>query len=151
MCTPVRALRKHGYVVIEGRPCKICNILTGGSVKSGKKYWLQTRDIFTDKLYNILCNWNDEVKVPIVRRKEYSLCDIVISHKDEKKFISKMVSFDDEVVECNVIFPIHPNKSEIEFMELAESILCDIDGMLCFTVIEAMGETCIIEWQETQC
>lgn len=71
------ALRKNGFVVIKGRPCKIVDMSTSKTGKHGHaKVHLTALDIFTGKKLEDLCPSTHNMDVPNVTRREYQLLDI---------------------------------------------------------------------------
>ncbi|KAJ3358434.1 Eukaryotic translation initiation factor 5A [Kappamyces sp. JEL0680] len=71
------ALRKNGYVVIKGRPCKIVDMSTSKTGKHGHaKVHLVATDIFTNKKLEDLSPSTHNMDVPNVRKNEYPLLDI---------------------------------------------------------------------------
>jgi len=71
------ALRKNGYVVIKGRPCKIVDMSTSKTGKHGHaKVHLVAIDIFTGKKLEDLSPSTHNMDVPNVVRKEYQLLDV---------------------------------------------------------------------------
>ncbi|PGH16818.1 eukaryotic translation initiation factor 5A [Helicocarpus griseus UAMH5409] len=71
------ALRKNGFVVIKGRPCKIVEMSTSKTGKHGHaKVHLVAIDIFTSKKLEDLCPSTHNMEVPNVSRREYQLLDI---------------------------------------------------------------------------
>lgn len=68
------ALRKNGFVVIKGRPCKIVDMSTSKTGKHGHaKVHLTALDIFTGKKLEDLCPSTHNMDVPNVSRREYQL------------------------------------------------------------------------------
>ncbi|XP_053379121.1 eukaryotic translation initiation factor 5A-like isoform X2 [Mercenaria mercenaria] len=71
------ALRKNGYVLIKGKPCKIVEMSTSKTGKHGHaKVHLVALDIFTNKKYEDICPSTHNMDVPNVSRKEYQVADI---------------------------------------------------------------------------
>ncbi|KAL2914625.1 translation initiation factor eIF5A [Polyrhizophydium stewartii] len=71
------ALRKNGYVVIKGRPCKIVDMSTSKTGKHGHaKVHLVAIDIFTNKKLEDLSPSTHNMDVPNVVKTEYPLLDI---------------------------------------------------------------------------
>ncbi|BFU21109.1 translation initiation factor eIF-5A, putative [Entamoeba histolytica HM-1:IMSS-B] len=71
------ALRKGGYVVIKGRPCKVFEMSTSKTGKHGHaKVTYAGYDIFTGKRLDDSCPSTHNVEVPEVKRTEYSLVGI---------------------------------------------------------------------------
>ena len=68
------ALRKNGYVMIKGRPCKVMEMSTSKTGKHGHaKVHLVALDIFTQKKYEDLCPSTHNIDVPNVTRQEYTV------------------------------------------------------------------------------
>merc|ERR1712221_38652 len=71
------ALRKNGYVMIKGRPCKIVEMSTSKTGKHGHaKVHLVALDIFTGKKLEDICPSTHNMNVPNVTRKDYQMCNI---------------------------------------------------------------------------
>jgi translation initiation factor 5A len=71
------ALRKNGFVVIKGRPCKIVDMSTSKTGKHGHaKVHLVAIDIFTGKKLEDLCPSTHNMDVPNVTRREYQLVSV---------------------------------------------------------------------------
>jgi len=70
-------LRKNGYVLMKGRPCRIVEMSTSKPGKHGSaKIAMVGIDIFTGKKYEEISPSTANMEVPHVIRKEYELCDI---------------------------------------------------------------------------
>ncbi|KAF0989070.1 hypothetical protein HZS_915 [Henneguya salminicola] len=64
-------LRKNGFVMIKGHPCKIVDMTTSKTGKHGHaKVHLVGIDIFTAKKYEDLCPSTHNMDVPVVRKLE---------------------------------------------------------------------------------
>lgn len=71
------SLRKNGFVVIKGFPCKVVDMSTSKTGKHGHaKVHLVAIDIFTGKKYEELCPSTHNMDVPNVKRTDYTLLDI---------------------------------------------------------------------------
>ena len=65
------ALRKGGFVMIKGRPCKVMEMSTSKTGKHGHaKVHLVALDIFTGKKYEDLCPSTHNIDVPNVTRND---------------------------------------------------------------------------------
>ncbi|AQZ15118.1 HYP2 (YEL034W) and ANB1 (YJR047C) [Zygosaccharomyces parabailii] len=128
------ALRKNGFVVIKGRPCKIVDMSTSKTGKHGHaKVHLVALDIFTGKKLEDLSPSTHNMEVPFVKRSEYQLLDI------DDGFLSLM-TMDGET------------KDDVRQPEgeLGDALQASFDEGkdLNVTIISAMGEECAISFKE---
>ena len=128
------ALRKNGFVVLKGRPCKIVDMSTSKTGKHGHaKVHLVGIDIFTSKKYEDISPSTHNMDVPRVARNEYSLIDI------DDGFMSLMTNNGD-------------TKDDVKVPEgeLGDKLKADFeDGKdLVVTVISSMNEEACISFKE---
>jgi len=128
------ALRKNGFVVIKGRPCKIVDMSTSKTGKHGHaKVNLVGIDIFTSKKYEDISPSTHNMDVPHVRRNEYQLVNI------DDGFLNLMNS--EGVTKDDVKVPDD---------DIGKQIQADFDDgkELLVTIVAAMGEEQAISYKE---
>ncbi|EJU00219.1 eukaryotic translation initiation factor 5A-2 [Dacryopinax primogenitus] len=128
------ALRKNGFVVMKGRPCKIVDMSTSKTGKHGHaKVHLVGIDIFTGKKLEDLSPSTHNMDVPNVKRDEYALVNI------DEGFLNLMLQ--DGTPKDDVKVPEGDLGKEIQskFDEGAELLV---------TIVSAMGEEQAISYKE---
>ncbi|KAL6940024.1 translation initiation factor eIF5A [Hanseniaspora vineae] len=128
------ALRKNGFVVIKGRPCKIIDMSTSKTGKHGHaKVHLVATDIFTGKKLEDLSPSTHNMEVPVVKREEYQLLDI------DDGFLSLM-TMDGETKD-----DVRAPEGELgDNLQAAFDEARDIN----VTIISAMGEEAAISFKD---
>ncbi|CAG0884697.1 unnamed protein product [Darwinula stevensoni] len=125
------ALRKNGFVMLKGRPCKIVEMSTSKTGKHGHaKVHLVGLDLFTSKKYEDICPSTHNMEVPVVKRSDFQLINVSDDH-----FLSLM----DENGDVREDLKLPEG-------ELGGQIKSDFDSgreLLC-TVLKAVGEEQVI-------
>ncbi|PVV02548.1 hypothetical protein BB560_002999 [Smittium megazygosporum] len=129
------ALRKNGFVLIKGRPCKIVDMSTSKTGKHGHaKVKLVGIDIFNGNKYEDISPSTHNMDVPHVKREEYSLLNI------DDGFLNLMDS------EGGMRDDIRVPDGEI-----GQQMTADFDSgkELAVTVLISMGEEAAISFKES--
>merc|ERR1711944_378998 len=122
------ALRKNGYAILKGKPCKIVDMSTSKTGKHGHaKVNLVGIDIFDGKKYEDMSPSTHNMEVPNAKRTEYTLIDVT-----EEGFLSLMDDNGDirDDLHCN---------HDADLMNEIKKRFDDGDEML-ITVLAAMGK-----------
>lgn len=122
------ALRKNGYAILKGKPCKIVDMSTSKTGKHGHaKVNLTGIDIFDGKKYEDMSPSTHNMEVPNVSRIEYTLIDI-----GEEGYLSLM---DDG---GEVRDDLHCNHNPELLAEIKTKFDAGDEMMIC--VLKAMGK-----------
>ena len=134
---PVQAssLRKSGFVLIKGHPCKIVEMSSSKTGKHGHaKIHFVALDIFDGKKYEDICPSTHNMQQPIVNRKECTALGI-----DGDNFVELMADDgDDKTI-----------KADDEFVKDINKYIDD-DGSCLVTVLTSMGKEKIILVKQDQ-
>jgi translation initiation factor 5A len=128
-------IRKNGFIVIKGRPCKVVDVSTSKTGKHGHaKCNFTGVDIFTGKKYEDMTPSSHNMDVPNIARTEYTLVDV-----NEEGFVTLMMENGDTREDLTL------PKGTDEAEKLAEQIKTQFaDGQeLVVSVLKAMGEEMI--------
>merc|ERR1712203_1011566 len=122
------ALRKGGYVIMKGKPCKIVDMSTSKTGKHGHaKVNMTGIDIFDGKKYEDMSPSTHNMEVPNVKRVEYSIIDVT-----EEGYLSLM---DDS---GEVRDDLHCNHNRELMDEIQKKF--DAGDEMMITVLQAMGK-----------
>ena len=128
-------IRKGGYIVVKGRPCKVVDVSTSKTGKHGHaKCHFVTIDIFTGKKLEELCPASHNAMVPFVLRNDYQVGDCEEAVPGEPISLLDLETFE----------PLDGYNMPPD-IELCKTIKSDFDdGKDVFvTLLEAMGEAMI--------
>lgn len=130
-------IRKGGFIMIKGHPCKVVNVSTSKTGKHGHaKCNFTALEIFNNRKYEDIVPSTHGTSVPFVSRKEYTLLDI-----SEDGFVSLMEESGD--VRDDIKLPTYPE-------DLADQMRTQFDDgkQLVATVLKACGNEQIISVKE---
>merc|ERR1719456_1343501 len=123
-------IRKGGYIVIKGRPCKVVNVSTSKTGKHGHaKANFTAIDIFTGKKLEDIVPTSHTTYVPNVVRTEYTLLDIT-----DEDFLSLMDDSGDSREDLKM--PTFPDELPPDIRKKHE----ENEGSVILTIMSSMGE-----------
>eukprot|EP01125_Pyxidicula_operculata_P022773 TRINITY_DN9567_c0_g1_i4.p1 TRINITY_DN9567_c0_g1~~TRINITY_DN9567_c0_g1_i4.p1 ORF type:complete len:157 (-),score=39.49 TRINITY_DN9567_c0_g1_i4:118-588(-) len=136
-CQPQKcsSLRKNGFALLQGFPCKIVDMSTAKTGKhGGAKVHLVGTDIFTEKKYEEISGSTVNMNVPEITRNDYQLIDIE-DPSDQNSPVTLLDGAGITKEDCHL-----PNMCESDF-ELGQKIVDAFnDGKeVTVTVVAAMG------------
>jgi len=121
------ALRKNGYAMLKGKPCKIVDMSTSKTGKHGHaKVNLVGVDIFDGKKYEDMSPSTHNMEVPNVSRIEYNLIDVT-----EEGYLSLMDEGGD------IRDDLHCNHNQDLLDEIKKKF--DAGDEMMISVLKAMG------------
>ncbi|CAM9170333.1 unnamed protein product [Phaeothamnion confervicola] len=130
-------IRKGGFIVIKGRPCKVVNVSTSKTGKHGHaKANFTAIDIFTGKKLEDIVPTTHTTYIPNVTRNEFQVLNI-----DEDGFLSLMT--DDGDTKEDLQLPDYPEGLANEIRKAFE----DGKGLI-VTIMGAMGHEQVISFKE---
>ena len=138
--TPCSDVKKGGYCMLKGQPCKVVELTTAKTGKHGAaKASITGVNIFTDKKVEESISTSHSVGVPIVVRTEYSLIDIA-----DDGFVTLMK--EDGSTKEDLKLP-----TDEESKEMVEKIKADFAAGkdLIIGAIAACGQEKIVAFRET--
>jgi translation initiation factor 5A len=129
---PVNKLRKGGYVLLEGRPCRVVDIAKSKTGKHGHaKANIAGTDIFTGKRYEAHLPTSHDIEVPFISRQDYTLLNI-----DDNA--TQLLGSDGNTRE-DVYLP-----NDKDFTQRIQNLFDSGDEII-VTVISALDESAIID------
>jgi len=132
-------VKKGGYVMLKGYPCKVVDLSTAKTGKHGAaKASITGIDIFTNKKHEETISTAANADVPIVVRTEYSLIDIA-----DDGFVTLML--DDGSTKEDLKLPTDEDSAELVAKIKAEF---GNDKDLIVGVISACGQEKLVAFRE---
>ena len=131
-------IKKGGYMMIKGRPCKVINISVSKTGKHGHaKCNFTATDIFTGKKLEDMVPSTHGTTVPIVNKTEWEIIDI-----DEDDALTLMDEGGNQKVDVNL--PTVPEG----FGEEIRAAWNGGENTVMVTVQEAVGEEAVISFKK---
>jgi len=128
-------IRKNGFMVIKGRPCKVVDVSTSKTGKHGHaKCNFVGVDIFTGKKYEDMTPSSHNMDVPNITRTEYTLLDV-----NDEGFVSLMAENGD--TREDLTLPKGTDEAEKLAGQIKEQFAAGQE--LVVSVLKAMGEEMI--------
>jgi translation initiation factor 5A len=132
-------IKKNGYMIIKGRPCKVVDCSTSKTGKHGSaKVHFTAIDIFNGKKYEEISPSTHNLQVPIINRTEWTLVDV-----SEDGYVSLM-SADGSLTKEDIKLPA--DEPEIS-QKIREAVDNGTDMIV--AVLAAMGEEKIVAAKES--
>jgi translation initiation factor 5A len=133
---PVNKLKKGGYVLLEGRPCRVVDIAKSKTGKHGHaKASIAGTDLFTGRRYEAHLPTSHDIEVPLVERQDYQLINID-GRNTQLLDLQGNMREDVEIGEGEV------DQKVIQLFESGEA------EEIIVTVLSSLGESRIIEFKK---
>jgi translation initiation factor 5A len=133
----VGSVRKGGFVLLKGFPCKVMDIATAKTGKHGSaKAKMTGIDIFTGKKYEEIHPTSHNIDVPNISRLEYTLVDI-----SADGFLSLMDEDGSTKEDVRL-----PESDEVLTRQIREGFENGANLVLC--VLKAMGNEAVVSAKE---
>ncbi|KAJ1840726.1 translation initiation factor eIF5A [Coemansia sp. RSA 1722] len=130
------ALRKNGFVVMKGRPCKIIDMSTSKTGKHGHaKVNYSGVDLFNGRKYEDMSPSTHNVDVPHVTRNEYQLIDI-----SEEDYLTLMNEQGETKEDVKLLDDAEITKKIKEEFDEGKDLL--------ITILTSMGEQGVVSHRE---
>ena len=136
------SIKKNGYMVFNGRPCKVVDYSTSKTGKHGHaKASITGVDIFNQKKYEDSLPTSHNVDVPVIKRIEWNVISI-----DGDGFLTLMDTNGNTRSDLKL-----PDETEDD-AELAKKLTDAVEAgkEINVTVLSAMGIEKIVEFKENQ-
>merc|ERR1719238_471085 len=135
-------IRKGGFIVIKGRPCKVVEVSTSKTGKHGHaKCNFTALDIFTNKKLEDMQPASHNCEAPVIKTLNYSLLDI-----DEEGFVSLM----DDAGDTREDLKLPSGHDDADNLAKQIQEMFDAGKDLQVTVLTAMGESQLNTVKEVQ-
>jgi translation initiation factor 5A len=113
-------IRKGGFIMIKGRPCKVSDVSTSKTGKHGHaKCHFVANDIFTGKKVEDLVPAGHTTSVPFVKKEEYQCIDV-----DEDDFVTLLTADGD--TRSDIKLPRSLPPPEVPGAEELSQKICDL-------------------------
>jgi translation initiation factor 5A len=140
--TPIRAgeVKKGGFVLLKGKPCKVMTISTSKTGKHGHaKANMMGYDIFTGKKYEDISPTSHTMYAPVVHRSEWQFLN------PDEDDVHCMLMNEDGVTREDVRMP--PGNQEDRVREDIIDAFEKDEMDIMVTVLKAMGQEAIISFK----
>ena len=132
----VNKLRKGGYCIIEGRPCRVVDITKSKTGKHGHaKAGIAGTDLFTGRRYETHLPTSHEIEVPIVERQDYELLNIDENH-------TQLLDLGGNMRE-----DVDLRDNDETSQKLRAAYAEDPDTPIIVTVLTSLGESIIVDFK----